>query len=65
MDLRPFSDKVCESLRLNSGAGGISDVVAHEFKSPLGNSSRGVAVVDDVSEWVRSDDRDFVVGEVV
>ena len=29
LDLRLFSDKVHESLRLNSGAGDIPDVVAH------------------------------------
>ena len=29
LDLRPFGDKVRESLRLNSGMGDILDVVAH------------------------------------
>ena len=45
--------------------GDIPDVVAHEFECPLGDPSRDIAVADDVSEWVSSDDRDFVVGEVV
>ena len=52
MDLHPFGDEIREGLRLNSGAGGISDVMVHEFKCPLGDSSRGIAVADDVSEWV-------------
>ena len=29
LDLCPFGDKVCESLRLNSSMGDIPDVVAH------------------------------------
>ena len=52
LDFRPFGDEVGESLRLNSSAGDIPDVMAHEFKGPLRDSSRGVAVVDDVSKWV-------------
>ena len=45
--------------------GDIPDVVAHEFECPFGDPSRGITVADDVSEWVSSDDRDFMVGEVV
>ena len=52
MDLRPFGDKIHESLRLNSGTRDIPDVMAHEFKCPLGDSFRGIAVADDVSEQV-------------
>ena len=52
MDLRPFEDKVHKSLRLNSGTGDIPDVMAHEFKCPLGDPSRGVTVADDVFERV-------------
>ena len=52
MDLRPFGNKIHESLRLNGGTGDIPDVVAHEFECPLGDPSRGVTVVDDVPERV-------------
>ena len=65
LDFRPFGDEVGESLRLNSSTGDIPDVVAHELKSPFGDSSHGIAVADDVSQWVRSDDDDLVIGEVV
>ena len=65
LDFCPFGDEVSKSLRLNSGAGDIPDVVAHELKSPLRDSVGGVAVMDDLSEWVRGDDHDLMVGEVV
>ena len=52
LDLCPFGDKVHESLRLNSGAGDIPNVVAHQLECPLGDSSRGVVVMDDVSQRV-------------
>ena len=65
LDLCPFGNKVGKSLRLNSSAGDIPDVTTHELKCPLGDSSHGVTVADDVSQRVRSDDHDFVVGEVV
>ena len=52
LDLHPFGDKVHESLRFNDGTGDIPYVVAHEFECPLKDSSRGVVVVDDVSEWL-------------
>ena len=52
LDLRPFCDKVGKSLRLNSGAGDIPDVVAHELESPLGDSAGGIVVTDDLPEWV-------------
>jgi len=65
LDFCPFSDEVGESLRLNSGMGDVPEVVAHELESPFGDSSRGVAVADDVSQWVRSNVDDFVIGEVV
>ena len=65
LDFHPFDDEVNESLRLDSGARDIHDVVSHELESPLGDSSRSIAVADDVSQWVRGDDHDRVVGEVV
>ena len=65
LDLRPFDDKIHESLRLNSDAEDIPDVMAHELESPFEDSSCGVVVVDDVSQWVRTDDDNFVIGEVV
>ena len=65
LDLHPFSDKIHESLRLNSSTGDIPDVVAHELKSPLGDSTRGVVVMDDVSQRVCGDNDDLMVGEVV
>ena len=49
LDFRPFGDEVDESLRLNSNAGDIPDVVAHELERPLGDPSRSVTVVDDIS----------------
>ena len=52
LDLRPFGDKVYESLGFNSGIGNVPNVMAHEFECPLGDSPRGVAVADDVSERV-------------
>ena len=65
LDFCPFGNEVGESLRLNSGAGDIPDVVAHDLRSPFGDLSHGVVVADDVSQQVRSDDDDFVIGEVV
>ena len=37
LDFRPFSDEVSKSLRLNSDAGDIPNVMAHELESPLGD----------------------------
>ena len=65
LDFRPFDDEVGKSLRLNSGARDIPDVMTHELESPLGDSSCGIAVADDVSQWVWGNDHDLVVGEVV
>ena len=53
-----------ESLRHNSIAGDIPDVVAHELKSQLRDLAGGDTVTDDLPEWVRGDDHDLVVGEV-
>ena len=39
--------------------------MAHELESPLGDSADDVMVMDDLLEWVRGDDHDLVVGEVV
>ena len=52
LDFRPFGDEVGESLRLDGGARDILDVVIHELESPLGDSSRGIVVADDVSQRV-------------
>ena len=52
MDFHPFGDEVGESLRLNSGAGDIPDVMAHELESPLGDSASDVTITDDLPEWV-------------
>ena len=52
LDLYPFGDKVHKSLRLNSDAGDIPDVMAHQLECPLGDSSRGIVVVDDVTQRV-------------
>ena len=65
VDFRPFSDEVSKSLRLNSSAGDLPDVMAHELKCPFRDSSHGIAVANDVSQRVRSDDDDLVLGEVV
>ena len=65
LDFRPFGDEVGESLRLNSSARDISDVMAHELESPLGDPADGATVTDDLPKWVRGDDHDLVVGEVV
>jgi len=65
LDFRPFGDEVGKSLRLNSSARDIPDVVAHELESPLGDSTSGITVMDDLPKWVRGDDHDLVVGEVV
>ena len=65
LDFRPFGDEVSEKLGLNSSAEDIPDVMAHELESPIGDLCCDVAVVDDVSQWVRSDDDDFMIGEVV
>ena len=65
LDFHPFDDEVGESLRLDSGARDIPDVMTHELESPLRDSSHGITVADDVSQRVRGDDHDFVVGEVV
>ena len=65
LDFCPFGDEVGKSLRLNSGAGDIPDVMTHELESPLGDLASGVTVMDDLPEWVRGDDHDLVVGEVV
>ena len=56
LDLCPFSDKIHEGLRFDSGTGDIPDVMAHEFKCPLGDPSHGVTITDDVFKWVRIDD---------
>jgi len=45
--------------------GDISDVVAYELECPFGDSFCDIVVADDVSRWVRSDDDDLVIGEVV
>ena len=52
LDFRPFGDEVDKSLRLNSGAGDIPDFMAHELENPLGDLTGGVAVMDDLPEWV-------------
>ena len=65
LDIHPFGDEVGKSLRLNSGAGDVPDVMAHELESPLGDSAGGVVVTNDLLEWVRGDDHDLMVGEVV
>ena len=52
LEFRPFVDEVSKSLRLNSGVGDIPDVMAHELECPFRDLSRGVAVADDVSQWV-------------
>ena len=64
-DFRPFGDEVSKSLRLDSGAGDIPDVMTHELESPLGDSVDDVTVMDDLPEWVQGDDHDLVIGEVV
>ena len=65
LDFRPFGDEVDKSLRLNSGAGDIPDVVAHGLESPVGELVGGVVVMDDLPEWVQGNDHDLVVVEVV
>ena len=65
LDFRPFSDEVSKSLRLNSSAGDIPNVMAHELKCPFGDSFCGIAVADYVSKRVQGDDYDLMVGEVV
>ena len=65
LDFHPFGDEVGKSLRLNSGAGDIPDVVAHELKSPVGDLANGIVVTDNLPKWVQGDDHDLVVGEVV
>ena len=52
LDFRPFGDEVGKSLRLNSGAGDITDAMALELESPLGYLVGGVAVMDDLPKWV-------------
>ena len=52
LDFHPFDDKVGKSLRLNSGARDIPDVMTHELESPLGDSFRSIVVADDVSQQV-------------
>ena len=52
LDFRPFDNEVGESLRLNSGAGDIPNVVAHELESPLGYSTGDVTVMDNLPKWV-------------
>ena len=49
LDFHPFGDEVGESLRLDSGARDIPDVMTHELESPLGYSSCGIEVADDIS----------------
>ena len=49
LDFHPFGDEVGKSLRLNSSAGDIPDVMAHELECPFGDSSHGIVVADDVS----------------
>ena len=65
LDFRPFGGEVGDSLRLNSGARDIPDVVAHELECPFGDSSCGIIVADDVSQWVQSDNNDLVISEVI
>ena len=55
LDFRPFGDEVGKILILNSDAGDIPDVMAHELECPFGDLSHDIAVVDDVSQRVRSD----------
>ena len=65
LGFHPFGDEVGKSLRLNSGAGDIPDFMAHELESPLRDPVDSITVTDDLLEWVRGDDHDLVVGEVV
>ena len=65
LDFRPFDDEVGKSLRLNSSAGDIPNVMAHELESPLGDSAGGIMVMDDLPKWIRGDNHDLMVGEVV
>ena len=52
LDFRPFGDEFCKGLRLNCSAWDIPNVMAHELECPLGDSSHGVVVVDDLPQWV-------------
>ena len=52
LDFYPFGDEVSESLRLDSGARDIPNVVTHELESPLGDSASDVTITDDLPEWV-------------
>ena len=65
LDFHLLGDEVGKSLRLDSGVRDIPDVMTHELESPLGDSFRSIAVADDVCQWVRGDDHDPMVGEVV
>ena len=61
----PLRDIVCN----HDAVGWISKwalkLMGHELESPLGDSAGGIAVMDDLLEWVRGHDQDLVVGEVV
>jgi len=65
LDFHLLGDEVGKSLRLDSGVRDIPDVMTHELESPLGDSSHDIEVANDVSQHVRGDDHDLVVGEVV
>jgi hypothetical protein len=57
--------EVGQGLRLDGGAGGVLDIIAHELECPFGDASRSIAAMDNLAEWKRGDDGNLVVGEVM
>jgi hypothetical protein len=51
LDLGPVGDEVGQGLRLDGGAGGVLDVIAHELERSFGDASRRVTAMDNLTEW--------------
>ena len=53
LDLGPFRDKISQRLRLDGRPRGIRNALAHQLECPFHDSSRGILVLDDLTEGER------------
>jgi hypothetical protein len=65
LDFGALGHEVGQGLRLDGGAGGVLDVVAHKLERPFGDASHSVAAMDDLTERERGDNGDLKIGEIV
>jgi hypothetical protein len=52
--LGPFRNEIAQHLGLDGYPRGICKAFSHQFECPLGGSSRGILVLDDLAEGVTS-----------